>query len=71
MSSPPPAAIDPTRTLLDLVTSCPDTRSVFARHGMDTCCGGGLRLVDAATAHHVDLDLLLAQLAAACAARTP
>lgn len=35
---------------------------VFARHGIDFCCGGGLPLSDACAAHGVELDLVLAEI---------
>jgi regulator of cell morphogenesis and NO signaling len=37
----------------------PDAVSVFARHGIDTCCGGGLPVEEAARRHGVDVDDLL------------
>jgi len=35
---------------------------VFARHGIDFCCGGGLPLSDACAARGVELDLVLAEI---------
>jgi hypothetical protein len=37
----------------------PDTGPVFARHGMDLCCGSGKTLEFAARAHKADLGQLL------------
>ncbi len=35
---------------------------VFARHGIDFCCGGGLPLSDACAARGVELDLVLGEI---------
>lgn len=58
--SPPP---DPTVTTVhDLLHRDASAREVLRRFGLDTCCGGDLRLAEAARLHDVDLDRLLAAL---------
>jgi hypothetical protein len=51
----------------DVIAEHPETAAVFARHGLDTCCGGVHPIGMAARAHQVDLGALLAELAAASA----
>lgn len=46
----------------------PTTAPVFAKHGMDLCCGGHLSLAHVAEAHQVPLATLLEELGAAIAA---
>jgi len=40
--------VDEKTTIRDLVGRYPQTRSVFEKHGIDYCCGGGKPLADAA-----------------------
>lgn len=53
------SGITPTGTLSEIVTRVPATAAVFARYGLDLCCGGGKTLAFAAQAHGVNLDALL------------
>jgi regulator of cell morphogenesis and NO signaling len=49
-------------TLNQIVQQHPPALEVFARYGMDTCCGGALPVREAAARHGVDLDALLQEL---------
>lgn len=60
--------IDPSILVNDMVAANPATASVFTRAGIDTCCGGGLPIAEAARRHGLDLDALVADLAKAVAA---
>ena len=60
--------IDPSTLVNDMVAANPATLSVFTRVGIDTCCGGGLPIAEAARRHGLDLDALVADLAKAAAA---
>jgi iron-sulfur cluster repair protein YtfE (RIC family) len=42
----------------------PETKAVFERFGLDTCCGSGVPIIDAAHRDGADLDALLATLRA-------
>ncbi len=61
-------AVDVTMTVKDLVDREPRVRDVFARFGMDTCCGATVPIAEAAVRHGIALDALVAALAAALAA---
>lgn len=50
-------------TINDLIRRYPATLPVLQRHGIDSCCGGMHRLEKAASAHHMDLQLLKKELA--------
>jgi iron-sulfur cluster repair protein YtfE (RIC family) len=54
--------IQPTSKVNEVIRSHPATVSVFAAHGIDSCCGGAAPLEEAARRHGVDLDGLLAEL---------
>ncbi len=54
--------IDPTWTVNKVVALYPTTVAVFNRYGVDSCCGGGVALTEAATRDGVDLDALLQEL---------
>ena len=61
-------ALDPTVTVKDVMAEDARTISVFQRLGLDTCCGSGLALADAARHKGIALDALLEALRAALAA---
>jgi iron-sulfur cluster repair protein YtfE (RIC family) len=54
--------IDPTVTVRETIALHPETKDVFARFGLDTCCGSGVPIADAAHRDGADLDALLAAL---------
>lgn len=60
-------AIDPNLTLNEVVRRYPAALGVFNARGLDTCCGGGLPVAEAARRHGLDLEELLAALAQAAA----
>jgi len=62
--------IDPTATVQDVVVEHPQTLAVFEKHGIDYCCGGGKGLTNAAQEQGVDVDSLVAELAAVIASPT-
>ncbi|MCC6524317.1 MAG: iron-sulfur cluster repair di-iron protein [Polyangiaceae bacterium] len=49
----------------DIVTQSPGAAKVFARHGIDFCCGGGRPLGDACGERGVAVDKVLAEIASA------
>jgi regulator of cell morphogenesis and NO signaling len=51
--------VDGKMTVRDLVGRYPQTRSVFEKHGIDYCCGGGKCLTDVANEHGLKLPTLL------------
>ncbi len=59
--------ITPHLTVGEVVERVPATGTVFARHGIDVCCGGNKTLEFAARAHGVELPVLLAELREAAA----
>ncbi len=50
--------IDMTVTVNEMVATHPETIPVFNRFGLDTCCGGGVAIADAAHRDGADLDAL-------------
>lgn len=50
--------IDVNVTVNEMVVAHPETIPVFHRFGLDTCCGGGVPIVDAARRDGTDLDAL-------------
>ena len=54
--------IDPTWTVNKVVALYPATVAVFNRFGVDSCCGGGVALGEAAARDGVGLDALLQSL---------
>jgi iron-sulfur cluster repair protein YtfE (RIC family) len=54
--------LDPSLTINEIVARHPETIAVFNRFGMDTCCGGGVAVNDAARRDGLDLDQVLAAL---------
>ena len=60
--------LDCTATVPDLIHRHPATRAVFQAHGVDTCCGGGVSVEEAARRDGLDATALCAELRAAVAA---
>jgi regulator of cell morphogenesis and NO signaling len=54
--------VDPTLTINEIVARYPATIPVFNRFGMDTCCGGGVSVYDAARRDGIDVEAVLAAL---------
>ena len=54
--------IDPTTTVKETMERHPNTRNVFSQFGVDTCCGSGVPIVDAAHRDGAELTALLAAL---------
>ena len=59
-----PTVIASSDTLNEIVAQYPQTLPVLQRFGLDTCCGGALRLCVAAEHHNLDLEQVLAELSA-------
>ena len=57
--------IDKASIVDDLTLQYPDTITVFNRFGIDSCCGGGVPIAEAARRDGADFDALLAALRAA------
>lgn len=55
-------AIDPTVTVRETMARHPETKAVFSRFGVDTCCGSGIPIRDAAQRDGADAEELLAAL---------
>jgi len=51
--------IDTTVSVNEMVARHPETMLVFNRFGLDTCCGGGAPIADAARRDGADLDALV------------
>jgi len=47
--------LDPNLTISEIVARFPETIPVFNRFGLDTCCGGGVRVDEAAHRHGLDV----------------
>lgn len=60
--------IEPTASVNDVISRFPATIPVFNKFGLDTCCGGGAPIADAARRDGADLGALLAELRKAAAA---
>jgi regulator of cell morphogenesis and NO signaling len=54
--------LDPALTINEIVAAHPETIPVFNRFGMDTCCGGGVRVEEAAKRDGVDVSDVVAAL---------
>jgi iron-sulfur cluster repair protein YtfE (RIC family) len=54
------ATLDPTLTIKEIVVRFPETIPVFRRFGLDTCCGGGVRIEEAAQRDGLDAADVLA-----------
>ncbi len=60
--------LDPTLTVNEMMAQDARTIAVFNQFGMDTCCGSGVPIADAARRDGVALDVLLAALRSAVGA---
>ena len=60
--------IDPSVTVRETIARHPESKAVFTRFGVDTCCGSGVPIIDAAHRDGADLDQLLEALRATTAA---
>lgn len=56
------AVPDPNLTVNELIAREPRTIEVFNRFGIDTCCGSGVAIADAARRDGVDVGRLLDEL---------
>jgi iron-sulfur cluster repair protein YtfE (RIC family) len=56
--------IAPTMTLNEISLVVPRALEVFARHGLDSCCGGAKPLALVCERHGLDLDEVLKELRA-------
>ena len=63
------APIDPAWTVNDVLLRHPRSVAVFARFGIDACCGGLHTLDDVARRHRLDAAALLAALREATESR--
>ena len=54
--------LDFTLTINEIVARFPETIPVFNRFGFDTCCGGGVRVDDAARRDGIAADEVVAAL---------
>jgi len=70
-SIPSTSTVDPTWTINDTVARFPSTLPVFDAAGLDSCCGGGHAIADAARRHDLDLESLLRDLNRAVASARP
>jgi regulator of cell morphogenesis and NO signaling len=61
--------IDPALTINEIVAAHPETIPVFNRFGFDTCCGGGIRVDEAARRDGIDVDVVMTALNHALTAR--
>lgn len=61
----PKAPISLDQTVREVMELHPETRKVFARRGLDICCGGIHPVRTAAQARGIDPESLLAELEAA------
>lgn len=54
-------------TINEIVAAHPETIAVFNRFGLDTCCGGGIRVDEAARRDGIDVESVVAALKQAIA----
>jgi regulator of cell morphogenesis and NO signaling len=54
--------LDPAQTINEIVARHPETIAVFNRFGMDTCCGGGVSVDEAARRDGLDIGQILSAL---------
>jgi regulator of cell morphogenesis and NO signaling len=55
-------ALDPNLTINEIVARFPETIPVFNRFGLDTCCGGGVRVDEAARRDELDVTAVVSAL---------
>ena len=55
-------AISEEMSVNEIVQMKPEAVAVFARYGIDTCCGGALPLVEVAIRHRLDTAAILDEL---------
>ena len=61
--------LDPALTINEIVAAHPETIPVFNRFGFDTCCGGGVRVNEAARRDGIEVGDVIAALHDVLAAR--
>lgn len=54
--------LDPAQTINEIAARYPETIAVFNRFGMDTCCGGGVSVEEAARRDGLDVAQILSAL---------
>lgn len=54
--------LDTSLTIKEIVARFPATKPVFNRFGLDTCCGGGVRVDEAARRDGLDVNAVIAAL---------
>jgi len=54
--------LDPELTINEIVAAYPETIPVFNRFGLDTCCGGGVCVDEAARRDGIDAEPIVAAL---------
>lgn len=59
---PTGVSIDPSLPVIEILRLYPQARSILARHGLDTCCGGTHPLRMAAAAHKIALEPILEEI---------
>ncbi len=52
---PSTITLDPNLTINEIVARFPETIAVFNRFGLDTCCGGGVRVDEAVRRDGLDV----------------
>jgi iron-sulfur cluster repair protein YtfE (RIC family) len=60
---------DPALTINEIVAQFPETIAVFNHFGFDTCCGGGIRIDEAATRDGIDVSTVVTAVSEAIARR--
>ena len=63
-------SLSPSMAVGTIATEFPSATRVFARHGIDFCCGGGEPLTVACSTRGVDIELVLRELESAIAPQT-
>ena len=59
---PRTAELNSAMTINEIIARYPQTMSVFNDFGMDTCCGAGASVQDAASRDGLDVDTVMAAL---------